>query len=137
MTIKWNDSKFKKAAKDEGTKRLLKAGFLVEGMAKRLAPVDTGRLRASISTNVTGGSAEGKIGSLAKKTILTNKRGGKSISRPVKGIKAPSTPFTVVVGTNVEYAKRLETGTTKMAARPFLRPALWGARATIQRIMNK
>jgi HK97 gp10 family phage protein len=30
----------------------------------------------------------------------------------------------VIVGTNIEYAKYLEYGTSKMQARPFLLPAL-------------
>ena len=58
--------------------------------AKRNAPVDTGRLRSSI-THEVGGDPEGIVAR---------------------------------VGTNVEYAPHLEYGTSRMKARPFLRPAL-------------
>ncbi len=34
--------------------------------------------------------------------------------------------ITGVVGTNVKYAPYVELGTRKMAARPYLRPALYG-----------
>ena len=40
------------------------------------------------------------------------------------------------VGTNVEYAPYVEQGTSKMAAQPFLRPALDGNRARIQRMIG-
>ena len=37
---------------DKLTKNMAKAAFMVEGEAKRLCPVDTGRLRASIASRV-------------------------------------------------------------------------------------
>ena len=40
------------------------------------------------------------------------------------------------VGTNVKYALWLELGTRKMAARPFLRPALMRARSDIKRLLR-
>lgn len=66
----------------------------VEAAAKRSCPVDTGRLRSSISheVNAEGGSIVGTI------------------------------------GTNVDYAKYVELGTSNQAAQPFLRPALGAAR---------
>ncbi len=39
--------------------------------------------------------------------------------------------LTVRVGSNVEYAKYLELGTRRMAARPWLRPALAQSKAKI------
>lgn len=63
-----------------------KVGFKAEDHVKALAPVDTGRLRASI-------------------THLVDDR-------------------SVTIGTNVEYAKYQEFGTSKMKAQPFLKPGI-------------
>ena len=73
--------------KDEAVIRALTTiGMLAEGYAKKACPVDTGRLRNSISWAVLDDS--------------------------------------VYIGTNVEYAPYVELGTSKMAARPYLRPAV-------------
>ena len=63
-------------------------GKLVEADAKAMAPVDTGALRASITSKPAGMRCD--------------------------------------IGTNVEYAIYQEFGTYKMAAHPFLVPALKG-----------
>src|SRR5205809_368779 len=71
-------------------KYLKSKGIQVQRRAKRLAPVDTGRLRASIT---------------------------EELSRDERGLVER-------IGTDVEYAPYQEFGTSKMAAHPFLRPAL-------------
>lgn len=87
MSIKFTDrsgevlSLFDTAA-DRGLEAI---GLQAETYAKKICPVDTGRLRNSISHAAQLGSA--------------------------------------YIGTNVEYAPHVELGTSKMAARPFLRPA--------------
>lgn len=70
---------------------LVRGGLLVERDAKKNCPVDTGRLRASISHRLIGAGTNSPV---------------------------------VEVGTNVEYAKFVELGTSRMAAKPFLFPAL-------------
>lgn len=65
---------------------LAKVGFAAEDHVKALAPVDTGRLRSSI-------------------THLVDDR-------------------SVTIGTNVEYAKYQEMGTSRMKAQPFLEPGI-------------
>lgn len=60
-------------------------GLAAENHAKKICPVDTGRLRNSISHTQDGDSA--------------------------------------YIGTNVEYAPYVELGTSKMGARPYLKPA--------------
>lgn len=77
----------------EVAKDLQRRALQVDRAAKRLCPVDTGRLRSSI-TNELGADAEGLL---------------------------------ATVGTNVEYAPHIELGTSKMAAQPFLLPALEAA----------
>lgn len=75
-------------------KELARRTIRVESRAKHLAPVDTGRLRSSITHEM-------------------GTEGGDLVGR---------------VGTNVEYARHQELGTSRMAAQPFLRPALDAAR---------
>ena len=42
----------------------------------------------------------------------------------------------VKVGSNLDYAKYVELGTSKMSARPYLRPALEANMAAIRRLFN-
>ena len=45
--------------------------------------------------------------------------------------------LTARVGTNVKYAPYLEFGTSRIAARPYLRPGLYNNRKEIQKILNR
>ena len=88
--------------------RLKKQAFKVELAAKQVVAVDTGRLRASVSTNWAGsGMNEGKMSAKAQ---------------PGDGVSEPQGPkeLVYVVGTNVHYAPHVEFGTAKMPARSFL-----------------
>lgn len=67
---------------------LEKIGLVAEGYAKAKCPVDTGRLRNSITHMPKGGISPA-----------------------------------VCIGTNVEYGKYVEEGTSKHDAQPFLKPA--------------
>jgi phage gpG-like protein len=67
---------------------LAKLAVMVETGAKQRCPVDTGRLRSSITWR---------------------------LEQP---------PLTAIVGSNVEYSAFVELGTRRMAARPYLVPAL-------------
>lgn len=77
--------------------------------AKRRAPVDTGRLRASITAASGSGQILQPAGSEAES--------GDEVSQP-------EDKYAVRVGTNVNYASFLEFGTVDMDPRPFLRPAI-------------
>jgi len=82
-------------AVQKGVKRV---ALKIERDAKGATPVDTGRLRASITTNWTGsGMNRGAVESKAK---------------PEDGVGQPrdrgKDTFTAVVGTNVEYAPHVE-----------------------------
>ena len=74
-------------------KDLARRVIRVDRAAKKGCPVDTGRLRSSI-TDELAMDDEGLVGR---------------------------------VGTDVEYAPYVELGTSRMAAQPFLRPALAAA----------
>ena len=47
------------------------------------------------------------------------------------------TATTARVGTNLKYGKPLETGTSKMAARPFLRPAVYKNKRAIKKLLGR
>lgn len=109
--------------KAQATKDIIKkVGFKIELAAKEIATekgvVDTGRLRASITTNWAGSQMD----RVKIKSPIRNK---KNPTKPDDGVGRPSGPkdLVVVVGTNVEYAAAQEHGTSKMAGRPFLFPA--------------
>ncbi len=84
--------------------------------------VDTGRLRASITSNWTGSGMErAKIETPVPETKSDD------------GVGQPKEKLHGVVGTNVEYAKDLETGkeSRNLKPRPYLRPALERQRGKI------
>ena len=91
--------------------------------------VDTGRLRASISTNWTeSGMDRGKVDSDALASEGVGNPGGKVL-------KTFFGRFKVVVGTNVIYAPWLCFGTRRMAARPFIRPIFDRYKPMISRLL--
>lgn len=80
---------------------VLRVGMKIERQAKANVPVDTGRLRASISQNWTGsGKSHGDVDSKAKAED--------GVGQPTE----KSDTFTEVVGTNVEYAPMVEFNET-------------------------
>lgn len=95
--------KVQMAAANEIEQALVNSALIVERDAKIKAPVDTGRLRQSITHNLE---------------------------------PDPVNPY-VEVGTNVEYAKHVEFGTSRQAAKPFLQPALVeNKRAILKQLAN-
>ena len=100
--LKWDGDVVKIRGQKVRNKSIFEIGLVVEGNAKQLAPVDTGRLAGSITTQSKDESSGG---------------GADTISRP-------ATDGVVLVGTAVEYAPYMEFGTSKTDAQAFLRPAL-------------
>jgi hypothetical protein len=93
-------------------KKIVAIGFQIEGDAKRNCPVDTGRLRSSISTNWTNsGMATGKVDGRIQSDGIGN---------PANSDKDK---FTVVVGTNVVYGIFIELGTKYIQPVAMLRRA--------------
>lgn len=82
--------------------------------------IDTGRLMSSISYDVTNGRS-----------------GGGSSKDP----RVEARPFQwplmeLAVGTKTDYAPELELGSKRIAARPFLRPALDRAQGVLKKEFN-
>jgi len=136
-TVKFN-MKLAMQPLEEAQKRLVSVGLQLErdikqsisgpGPAPAGSPpgVDTGRLRASISTNWSGSAmSRGNVGAQA------------DISDGVGKPEEKNGLFRVVVGTNVEYAPWLEYGTRRMSARPFIRPAFDALRIRIAKMITE
>jgi HK97 gp10 family phage protein len=88
-----------------GTRKgMITTAINVTSQAKSLAPVDKGQLRGSIMYK----AGTGEEGGLTEGQALTGKVDKGSI----------------IVGSAVEHAVYQEYGTRKMAAQPFLRPAV-------------
>lgn len=106
---------------------LLSGGLLIANDAKRRAPYRTGNLRRSI--HVGGFGAQGGLE-------------GTTTGTDIGGRRSTPTSAEVLVGTNVEYARRLELGFTgtdsrgrryHQPARPYLRSALDSQRQNVVR----
>lgn len=135
MQVKITDnSKIFKAAKDRAVMAALAAigeeaaGNAMQELTEQDA-VDTGRLRNSI-TYATAEHTEGKSFSWHK-----GKNGEPAGSGTTKPNGTPE-PGTVYIGTNVEYAKYIEEGTSRSAPRPFLKPAATGHGDEYKRIVE-
>lgn len=110
-----DNSKVFKKAKDEAVERALIAiGMTAERHAKERCPVDTGRLRNSITYATQSYSGQGSY---------TDQTG---TSYADAAAKAKPEDRTVYVGTNVEYARYVENGDSMhhvTGAAHFLRDA--------------
>lgn len=125
VTIKWNGEEVKRRAEEAAKLSSFELGLIVQGQAKLLAPVDQGRLRASITTASGAGQRTKPSGKGAVSTDLINK---------------PSDQFETFVGTPVFYGPYVEYGTVRSDAQPFLRPALdmvKGRKLTVVETLSK
>jgi len=105
VSQKWLGEQIKRISSQLANKSAFEIGLWVEGQAKSLAPVLTGRLAGSIQVS----------GQSGQKT---------SPSEVSDTIEPPTRLGEVYVGTALEYAPYMEFGTVKTQAQPFLRPAL-------------
>ncbi len=136
VILQWKEKEFLAVQKLDMTKRmalgtlevekLIKVSFGAGGPSAPGQPphVQTGRLRASISSNWTGsGMAQGRVGAKAEAPGMANPEG--------------RWPLIIgTVGTNVEYGYYLEIGTSKIERRPYLRPALEKSFPALKRIFG-
>lgn len=111
-----NSAEFLDALKKAKEAALTEMGLRAERHAKEKftsyskPPIDTGRLRASVSFATKTSKGEGTGRDPAKTSDYSP-------------MATPDEDF-MVLGTNVEYAPYIELGTSKMDARPFLEPAI-------------
>ena len=96
--------------------------FTIEAKAKVRAPVDTGALRNSIYTRV------GRTPS--QMPVVTGDAARAELPEP-------NEDTTAHVGPSVEYALYVELGTHRMAAQPFLGPAVNDATDELARNMGR
>ena len=113
MSVKWNSNKLKKEMRSKAVKNMTTACLFLEADIKKSL---TGKSPSS------PGEPPGKItGTLGRSiTHEVEKKPGRIVGR---------------VGTNITYAVPLEFGTSKMAARPFIRPGLERNKERVGRII--
>jgi len=94
----------------------IRTAIQIQNDARLLVPVDTGRLRASLSYNYTGsGMPRGKTGGkVMPKTGRKSASPEDGVGQPPAGLKG----FYAAVGTSVEYAEPVENRS------PYLWPAV-------------
>ena len=116
--IEDHSDEFLKALEEQVEAGLTAIGIEAENAAKEIitekGAVDTGRLRASITYAIAGEKA-------ARETYQDDN--GKTYDVDGKAPKRNGEAG-VLIGTNVDYGKYVELGTTKMKERPFLKPAI-------------
>lgn len=107
---------------------LASGGFLIANAAKNNAPVLTGNLRRSIHVSGDTPAARSSRAEMGSSEASDLARSGKtwsgSTGTDIGGASSSPNHAAVIVGTNVEYARFLEEGTSRMAAQPFMQPAL-------------
>lgn len=128
VNVTSNKDEYEKALDEVAEKVLTMWGMQAESAAKRLCPVDTGLLRNSITYAVAG---EG----VANPTYRSN-TGSESGSYQGQAQADKGGARHVYIGSNVEYAPYQELGTSKMAAQPYLRPAIEQNRDYFEQILR-
>lgn len=108
---------------------LRRMGFEVEGVAKQLSPYETTALRNSIYTQTSEGEySEGReVGfSSIESNVLEKRPDAKTEQLPTPDSNE------VFIGPCVEYGIYQEFGTSKMAAQPYMTPAVEAIRAKFE-----
>jgi len=109
IASEWRGREVKIKGNKVSGKSVFETGLIVEGQAKLLSAVDTGRLAASYTTQTKNDGHTAPSGRGAVRTDV---------------IAAPLVDNEALVGTPVFYGPYIEFGTVRSAAQPALRPAL-------------
>lgn len=102
-----------------------KAAFDVEAHAKANVPVATGFLKSSIYAELHGSSDYGNAGEPPAGAEL------------LPEIPRPADDHTAYVAVGASYGVYVELGTVKMAAQPYLAPALDAVRPSFEAALEK
>ena len=152
ITIKITDNsdEFIEILKSRIPVALEACGLQAERSAKLLCPVDTGRLRNSITHATAGDSSRtfsftesyvSGVNEKGKKQGLNKKQKEEAkLSEVIPAI--PEKEQTVFIGTNVEYAASVETGHilpngSYTAPKPYLKPAIENNKEKYKAIMKR
>ena len=156
ITVHDNSDQIRAAINDPIERGLEKIGLWAEGYAKQLCPVDTGRLRNSITHALDGeapaissyhasyGSNTHQVRNRQTGQIETRRYSATSRNAGVVGYgtysgtipKEPEGQRAVVIGTNVEYAPQIELGRSKQAPTGFLKPAIVSHMDQFKRVLE-
>lgn len=132
VRIKDNSKEILAALEERVLKAATICGMTVEGYAKKLTTVDTGLLRNSITYAVSGEKAA------IEKYEADRPKPGRKNSGEYSGTAPEASNGTAVyIGTNVAYSGCVECGTSKMAAKPFLKPAVADHANTYRNIIKR
>lgn len=116
ITFTDNSEEVLSALTSQVSQALEAMGSQAEKYAKGLCPVDTGRLRNSITHTISGAGGMSRV--------YTNNAGEK-YGQTIGSAKG-DTSQTVWIGTNTEYAAYVELGVPSKGrkAKPYLKPAV-------------
>jgi len=113
--LKWNDKPLRKLVEDKAKRNMIEACKFLDSYIKHSI--------SGPSPSAPGEPPGAKTGTLRRSiTWEIDKKGNELIGR---------------IGTNLIYSLPLEFGTSKMSARPFLRPALEKNKGRIAKILGK
>lgn len=120
--LKWNGQQILKLSEEAAERAVTEIAIDVHREAVRNAPVDTGRLKGSLAYSVSGDNPRGSDPAETSKSNDDKIKSNKNMA---------------IVGTNVEYAIKMEYGGSDQAPEGYLRPASDKVRLTIPKIVQK
>ena len=126
MRTSWHDKLVFKEIINVTKTNMERACIMVERDAKIKCPVDTNRLRSSITHRLSTNTGRASI---------SNPVSGNEADDGIKAPKASGTAIIGVVGTNVNYGDIVELGLGQRA-QPYLAPALHKNEAKILEILE-
>ena len=118
-----------KKAPERADKAVRETAFNVESKAKQATPLATGALRNSGYTKTSKSNAFNQ----SKQKALAHNKGVMFTDEPEEKMGLGK----AIVGFSVEYALFNEIGTSRMAARPFLVPAVESERDAFEKRMKE